>query len=286
MIFNHRIEHATIVATTTIVNNTFTTKYTFDIRPENHNYVINTPKLHQNTFEAIKQNWRDCCHHHTRQHPHHKQHHLPHQQRTQHIIPRPKTMQSTKTNAHIIHTGICIQPLSNKILIRIKSTNVILETLRENLAPPSKWRNTTPGKKASIEFLLEINPKLTLRKALKQKIDELCLWLDLDDEDTKHLIKETTLNKKTSQSLVIPTIDIHNKEFGTGTDNKRITSKVYEIRNSPDNKVILKIILCKASHPNSNPTILLIPYGIQGITNKDHHSYLRRRRTRHKKSRN
>ena len=56
MIFNHRIEHVTIVATTMIVNNTFTTKYTFDIRPENHNYVINTPKVHQNTFEAIKQN--------------------------------------------------------------------------------------------------------------------------------------------------------------------------------------------------------------------------------------
>ena len=48
---NRRIEHAT---TATIVNNRFTTKYTLDIRTMKHNHVINSSKLHQNTFEAIK----------------------------------------------------------------------------------------------------------------------------------------------------------------------------------------------------------------------------------------
>ena len=49
---NRRIGHAT---TATIVNNRFTTKYTLDIRTIKHNHVINSSKLHQNIFEAIKQ---------------------------------------------------------------------------------------------------------------------------------------------------------------------------------------------------------------------------------------
>ena len=114
-------------------------------------------------------------------------------------------------------------------------------------------------------------PKLTLRKSLKQRIDDICLWLDLDlnDEDTKKLIINTTINKKTTQELVIQTFDIHNKEFGSGTGNKRITSNVYELRTSPDNAAILKSIIYKASHPDNNKTIQFIPYGIQRITNKD-----------------
>ena len=44
-------------------------------------------------------------------------------------------------------------------------------------------------KEASIGFFLGVNPKLTLRKALKQNIDEICLWLDLDDEDIKKIVK-------------------------------------------------------------------------------------------------
>ena len=124
-------------------------------------------------------------------------------------------------------------------------------------------------KETSIGFFLGINQKLTLRKALKQRIDEICLWLDLDDEDTKQFIKETSSNNKTTQELVIPAFDIHNKEFGSGTGTKRITSSVYELRTSPDNAAILKSILCEASHPDNNPIIQFIPNGIQGITNKD-----------------
>ena len=47
------------------------------------------------------------------------------------------------------------------------------------------------------------------------------------------------------------------------------TSNVYKLRTFPDNAAILKSILCKASRPDNNPTIQFIPYGIQGITNKD-----------------
>ena len=49
---------------------------------------------------------------------------------------------------------------------------------------------------ASIGFFLGVNPKLTLRKALKQKIDDICLSLDLDDEDTKKLYETSQQKQK------------------------------------------------------------------------------------------
>ena len=67
-----------------------------------------------------------------------------------------------------------------------------------------------------VGFLLVVNPKLTLRKALKQKIDDICLWLDLDDEDTKKLMRDITTERKTTQELVILAYDIHIIEFGSG----------------------------------------------------------------------
>ena len=122
---------------------------------------------------------------------------------------------------------------------------------------------------AIIGFFLGVNPKLTLRKGLKQKINNIYLWLDIDDEDTKKLMRDITTETKTTQELVIPAYDVYNKEFGSGTGTERITTNVYEIRTSLDNTAILKSILCKASHPDNHPTIQFIPYGIQGITNKD-----------------
>ena len=82
-------------------------------------------------------------------------------------------------------------------------------------------------------------------------------------------MQDITTETKTTQELVIPAYDIHNKKFGSGTGTERITTNVYEIRTSLDKTAILKSILCKASHPNNHPKIQFIPYGIQGITNKD-----------------
>ena len=72
---------------------------------------------------------------------------------------------------------------------------------------------------------------------------------------TKKLMKYTTTNNTTTQELVIPAFVIHHKEFGSGTGNERITSNAYKIRTFQDNAVTLKIILCKASRPDNNPTI-------------------------------
>ena len=151
---------------------------------------------------------------------------------------------------------------------RYNSTNGIIKNLRENLAH-LKVEKYNSQKERSIGFSLGINPKLTLRRVLKQRIDKIYIWLDLDDEDTKKLLKETSSDNKSIQELVIPAFDIHNKEFGSGTGNERIMSNVYELRTSPDKAAILKSILYNASHPDNNPTIKFIPYGIQGITYKD-----------------
>ena len=151
---------------------------------------------------------------------------------------------------------------------RYNSTNGIIERLRANLAF-LEMEKYNSQKEASIWFFLGINPKQTLRKVLKQRFDKISLWLDLDDKDTKHLLKETTWNNKTSQELVILAFDIHNKEFGTGTGTEIIASHVYELRTSPDNTVLLKSIICITSHPDNNLSIQFIPYGIQGIANKD-----------------
>ena len=74
---------------------------------------------------------------------------------------------------------------------RYNSTNIIIENLRANRTF-FKMEKYDGQKEASIGIFQGINPKLTLRKALKQRIDEICLWLDLDNGDTKHLLKETT----------------------------------------------------------------------------------------------
>ena len=49
----------------------------------------------------------------------------------------------------------------------------------------SKWKSTIHKTKQVLVSFLRINPNLTLRKALKQRIDEICLWLDIEDKDTK-----------------------------------------------------------------------------------------------------
>lgn len=65
----------------------------------------------------------------------------------------------------------------------------IFDTLRANTAflQMMKYDSQT---EANIGFFLGINPKLTLRNALKNKIDEIITWLDIDDDDTKLLMKE------------------------------------------------------------------------------------------------
>lgn len=120
---------------------------------------------------------------------------------------------------------------------------------------------------SSIGFFLQINPKFSLRKTLRKKIQNFVKWLDLDEEDTNSLYKRITDKTLSfSQEIVILAFDIYNRDICSGTGTIRITSFVNEIENSPNDASVLKIILCNASRLDNNPQILFIPYRIQGIT--------------------
>ena len=114
---------------------------------------------------------------------------------------------------------------------------------------------------------------------MKDKIDDIITWLDLDDDDTKLLMKENTIGDKTTQEIVIPAFDIYHKTFGSGNGEDRITTTVYEIRTSPTHATTIKNILSKASHPDNHPVVQFIPYGIQGITHKDIYKKMTKKQT-------
>ena len=84
-----------------------------------------------------------------------------------------------------------------------------------------------PQTEASIEFFQGIKPKLTIRNILKQKLDDICTWLDLNDTDTKVLIKETASNN---------TFSIYYKIFESRTGHstwKRFYHKEHYLQNIP-----------------------------------------------------
>ena len=72
-----------------------------------------------------------------------------------------------------------------------------------------------------------------------------------------------------SQAILIQVYDIYHKVFGSRTGNERITKLFYKIWTSAEKAPILNIILCKASQHANNPTVQVIPYVIQGVTNSD-----------------
>ena len=122
---------------------------------------------------------------------------------------------------------------------------------------------------ASIGFSLDIKPKATLRYVLKQKIKNMCTWLDLDSENVKIPTKDTTSNHIVTQKQFIPAFDIYQKIFESRTGSDRVTTTVYEIRISPQDTPILKNILCEVSEPDNDLALKFIPYYIEGIIHKD-----------------
>ena len=139
-------------------------------------------------------------------------------------------------------------------------TSGIFETLRENLAF-LKMNKCQSQIEASIRFFLRINSKLTLRNILKIRMEEICTWLYLDDDDTKALTKPSMdIISNFIQESVIPAFDLYHKCFGSGTGNEQIITTMRKIRTSPEHSPILKIILYKAAQPANHPAVPFIPY--------------------------
>lgn len=132
----------------------------------------------------------------------------------------------------------------------VNSTKVICVTLRAQ-SVFIRMRKYSSHTNSSIGFFLGINPKLTLRKALKAKIDDIVTWFDLDDDDTTLLMEEKLTGETVTQEIVIPAIDIYHKVFGSGNGEDTISTTVYEIRTSPKHAVTLSSILYKLHIPRT-----------------------------------
>ena len=86
---------------------------------------------------------------------------------------------------------------------------------------------------------LDINSKLTLRNVLKNKIEEMCTWLDLDDNDTKALTKPNTITILIfTQKIVKPNVDLYHKVFSSDMGTYRITKKVYALQTGSTHALI------------------------------------------------
>ena len=103
---------------------------------------------------------------------------------------------------------------------------------------------------------------LTIHKILKKKINEIYVWLDLDDDDIKAILNAVNSNKTINQEIIIQVYDIHTNCFASRMDEDRITTTIYEFRNRPEPASILKCIFCKAPFSNNHSTIQFIPYRI------------------------
>ena len=253
-----RIEHAT---TATVDNDRYTTICTLEIRPPRDDTVTATNMIYRRIFDTIKEIDESAT--------------IISLDQIQ--ITHGKDMTTVK-DCKTVFTDWrkCNVTKREYVSFKLESTQTIsqlkygsfandnkgiFDTLRSN-SVFLRMRKDDSQTDASIGFFLGINPKLTLRKPLKEKIDDIITWLDLDDDDTKLLMKENKNGDKTTQEIVISAFDIHHKIFGLGNGEDRITTTVYEISTSPTHAATRKSILCKASHPDNHPIVQFIPYGI------------------------
>ena len=197
-----RIEHAT---TATIDNDRYTTICTLEIRPPRDNTVIATNTIHRRIFDAneeidesaaiisFNQIWITHCKD------------MPTKKDYKRVFTDWRNYNVTKREY------VSFQLDSTQTISQLKYGSMangnrgIFDTFRR-FSAFLRIRTYDSQIEASIVFFLGINPKLTLRKALKEKIDDIITWLDLDDDDTKLLMKETKTGDNTTQEIVIPAL--------------------------------------------------------------------------------
>ena len=201
----------------------YITIYTLEIRPAKDDSAISIPTVHRQIFDAIKHIDipaviitldKGCITH------------------SNNIITDNGYNKMLK-EFHICditkRVYVSFQLESTHIVSQLKYSSTtteskgIIYTLHEHsvILKVNKFQSYTD---VSIGFFLEIKLKLIVHKVLKEKIDEICTWLDLDDDDIKALTKEIISNHKLTQEIVIPAYDIHNKVFGSDIGEDRITT--------------------------------------------------------------
>ena len=124
----------------------------------------------------------------------------------------------------------------------------ILSTLVEN-GGFLKHQKFQSHKEHAIGFFVQINPKVTLRDKLCERIQDVLMWKDIQDEQSKDMlvdIKDNEENLTDKQRIVIPAFDIYSKEVGERQGRDKVTTFAYEIRKSPAYSPILKIYCVKS----------------------------------------
>ena len=122
----------------------------------------------------------------------------------------------------------------------------------------------------AIMFFVQISPKVILRDKLREKIQDVLMWIDIEDEQTKDMlvdIKDNEGNPIGKQRIMIPAFDIYSKEVDESLGRNRVTTFTYEIRISPASSGMLKNLMCQISSENILD-LKFIPYGLDKQTNQ------------------
>ena len=145
----------------------------------------------------------------------------------------------------------------------------ILSTLVEN-GGFLKHQKFQSHKEHAIGFFVQISPQVTLGDTLRERIQDILMWIDIEDEQSKDMlvdIKDNEGNSTGKQRIMIPAFDIYCKEVGEGQGRNRVTTFEYKIRTSPVNSKMLKNLLCKISSENILG-LKFIPYCLDKQTNQ------------------
>ena len=188
-LYQRWITHATTVL---VANNRYTAICTLENRPTKDDSTITTPTVHHRIFDAIKQIDASAAIISLNQTRITHSKDIPSGDEYKKIFKDCRTYDTTKRvyvsfKLELTHTISQLYHGST-----INDYKGIIDTLREysTFLKMNKFQSHT---NAIIGFFFDINPKFTLQKVLKEKIDEIYIWLNLYDDETKALAKKKYL---------------------------------------------------------------------------------------------
>ena len=256
-----------LATTSVIVNKRITTPVTLELRPTHGSSNLNVAKAHRNIFIAMKMKdptlklisnetvidtelqfpeGNDYTNVFTK------------------IIKCPKT-----SRVYISHKIESAKSIAELKYGNNKEMTNIFDTLIANGAylTHNKFQS---HKEHAIGFFVNINPRVTLRDELRARLQEVLMWIDIEDKECQqmiHEVKDKDGNPTGKQKIVIPAFDLYSKEVGEGQGYDRITTLAYEIRTSPENAIMLKSLLCQVSSAKVLD-LKFVPYGLDRQTNE------------------
>ena len=72
-------------------------------------------------------------------------------------------------------------------------------------------------KKIAIRFFVNINPRLTLRDKIRERLQDVLIWIDIENDESKLMlidIKDIDGIPTDEQHIVMTAFDLYSKEVG------------------------------------------------------------------------